>query len=497
MTAIPKIAIVGRPNVGKSALFNALCKKRIAIVDEAEGITRDRLYCETDIFGKACELIDTGGIDPRSKAPFNEQVKRQAEIAIEEADSIIMVVDVQVGITTLDMELARKLLTTHKPLCLAVNKIDNPAQEWEMHSFQELGISKIVAVSASQTWHMAELLETAIEGIPLQTQKEESLPGIKVAIVGRPNVGKSSLLNYLMGEERCIVSPIPGTTRDSIDIPCTYKDQLYTFIDTAGIRRKTAEKEVVDKFAYIRTTRAIERADLCLLMIDAQQGMTTQEKRIANEIEQMGKGCLVILNKWDLVKGFRMEHCFKSLEEDVPFLKHCPKLFMSAKTGRNVEKIFPHIQEIYESSKRRITTHQLNKFLTTAMQRTHPPMISGKRLRVYYMAQVGIEPPVFILFVNHPQLMTDAYKKYLYNQFREEYGYIGCPLRFYLKGKKRDEQRENRLESIEHDKHEKHHKHRAHEETSEFDEEDFDPRQELEDFELNEGDMQTDSSWYT
>lgn len=442
MSHIPKIAIVGRPNVGKSALFNAICRKRIAIVDEAEGITRDRLYCQSELFGRPFEAIDTGGIDPKSKAPFNEQVKRQAEIAIEEADSIIMVLDAQVGITPLDAQVARMLLQTKKPLCLAVNKIDHPSQEWQVHSFHELGIKNIVAVSATQSWHIAELLEKAFEGLEQKDEAEERAQGIKVAIIGRPNVGKSSLLNYLLDENRCIVSPIPGTTRDSIDIPFIHDDQMYTLIDTAGIRRKFAEKEVVDKFAAVRTSRAIERADLCLLMVDAQQGLTTQEKRIATEIEEAGKGCILLFNKWDLVKGFRMEHCLKSIQDDVPFLKHCPKIFMSALTGRNVDKIFEQIQEVYHGSQLRITTHQLNKFVGAAIQKTNPPMIGGKRLRIYYMAQVGIEPPTFVLFVNYPNLMTDTYKKYLYNQFREEYAFTGCPLRMYLKGKKREERRE-------------------------------------------------------
>lgn len=442
MSTLPKIAIVGRPNVGKSALFNAICNKRIAIVDEAEGITRDRLYCETELFGRPFEVIDTGGIDPRSKAPFNEQVKQQAEIAIEEADSIIMVVDVKIGVTPLDSEVAKMLLSTDKPLCLAVNKIDHPSQEWQQHSFHELGIKNIIAVSASQRWHIAELLETALDKVKPKNPDDEKIEGIKVAIVGRPNVGKSSLLNYLMDENRCIVSPIPGTTRDSIDIPFELNDQKYTLIDTAGIRRKFAEKEVVDKFAAIRTTKAIERADLCVLMLDAQQGLTTQEKKIASEIEEAGKGCVILFNKWDLVKGFRMEHCLKSIENDVPFLKHCPKLFISAKTGRNVDKIFTEVNNVYQASKTRITTHQLNKFIISAIQKTNPPMINGKRLRVYYMAQVGIEPPTFVFFVNYPNLMTETYKKYLYNQFREVYAFTGCPIRMFLKGRKRVEREE-------------------------------------------------------
>lgn len=440
---LPKLAIVGRPNVGKSALFNRICKKKIAIVDEAEGITRDRIYAESEIFGMPFEVIDTGGIDSRSKAIFNEQIKQQAEIAIEEADTIIMVVDSRTGITELDKEVARVLHRTQKPLCLAVNKIDNINEEHLIYQFQTLGIKQMIPVSAAQNWHVAELLEAAFANFDKAGIEEDTNPAINITIVGRPNVGKSSLVNYLLDEERVIVSPIAGTTRDSIDVSFTHGDEIYTLVDTAGIRRKGAEHEVVDKFAAIRTQRAIERSDICLLMLDAQQGITREEKKIANMIEEQGKGCILLFNKWDLVKGFRMEHCLKGIEEEVPFLKHCPKLFISATTGRNVDKIFDVVKEVHAESQKRITTHQLNKFIADSMQRNHPPMLQGKRLRIYYMAQVGVQPPKFILFVNFPNLMTDAYKKYLYNQFREIYGFTGVPLEIHLKGKKRDKRPEH------------------------------------------------------
>lgn len=457
MTHLPKLAIVGRPNVGKSALFNRISKKKIAIVDEAEGITRDRLYSKADFFGTPFEVIDTGGMDYQSHAIFNEHILRQAEIAIEEADTIVMVVDAHTGITKLDKEIAQILLKTKKPICLAVNKIDNLDQEVLMHEFHSLGIKKMVPVSAAQGWHIAELLETAFESFNKEVWEAAEDPAINVAIVGRPNVGKSSLVNFLLDEERCIVSPIPGTTRDSVDVSVTHGDDLFRLIDTAGIRRKHAEHEVVDKFAAIRTERAIERADICVLMLDAQQGMTTQDKKIANTIEEAGKGCILVFNKWDLVKGFRMEHCLKDVNEEVPFLRHCPKLFMSATTGRNVEKLFGTIKEVQEESLKRITTHQLNKFIEKSLQKTHPPMIKGKRLRIYYMAQVGVQPPKFVLFVNYPTLMTETYKKYLYNQFRETYGFLGVPLTLHLKGKKKSkaekhlkhEQDEAHLESHE------------------------------------------------
>lgn len=444
MNKLLKLAVVGRPNVGKSALFNRICKKKIAIVDEAEGITRDRLYAQADIFGYPFEVIDTGGIDPRSKAEFNELVKRQAEIAIEEADTIVMVVDGKIGVTELDKELARILLKTKKPLCLAVNKIDDLSKENLIIPFYSLGISKIVAVSAAQNWHIAELLEMAFE--KREAEEFETEETVKIALVGRPNVGKSSLINYLLEEDRCIVSPIPGTTRDSIDASFTHNGTHYTLIDTAGIRRKHSEHEVVDKFAAIRTERSIERTDICLFMLDAQSGITTQEKKIANTIEAEGKACILLFNKWDLVKGFRMEHCLQGIESEVPFLKHCPKIFISAKTGRNIDQIFDVVKQVHEDSMKRITTHQLNKFVAGAVQRVHPPMLQGKRLRIYYMAQVSVQPPKFVLFVNIPALMTEAYKKYLMNQFRLEYGFTGVPILFYLKGKKKPKAEEARAE---------------------------------------------------
>jgi GTP-binding protein len=435
MKKLPKLAIVGRPNVGKSALFNRICKKQVAIVDEAEGVTRDRLYANADYFGVPFQVIDTGGIDAKSKALFNEEVKRQAEIAIEEADTLVMVVDAKIGATSLDHELAKILLRMKKPVCLAVNKVDNEEKVRNLHDFHALGIKKMVPVSASQNWQIAELLEAAFEDLEISQEEVEGDKTIHVAIVGRTNVGKSSLINYILDENRCIVSPIPGTTRDSVDISFTHDNVAFTLIDTAGIRRKKAEHEVVDKFAAIRTERAIERADVCVLVLDSQQGITTQEKRIAGMIEEAGKGCVLLFNKWDLVKGFRMEHCLKEIEEEVPFLQYCPKLMISALTGRNVEKIFSIIKEVHEGSSLRIPTPQLNKFVELSIQKHHPAMLNGKRLRIYYMAQVDVQPPKFVLFVNNPNLMMDSYKKYLYNQFREEFGFPGVPLLFNLKGK--------------------------------------------------------------
>lgn len=429
-----KLAIVGRPNVGKSALFNRICNRKIAIVDEMEGVTRDRIYAEAEIFGSTFEVIDTGGIDAFSSDRYREEIRRQAEIAIQEADSIIMVVDGHVGITEADLELSRILLKTSKPVTLAVNKIDAYSHQAKIHDFYSLGISNILGVSALQGYQIAELLEMAWEGFTFNALPPAETR-ISLSIIGRPNVGKSTLVNAFLDEERCVISPEAGTTRDSIDIPFSYNGDLFTLIDTAGIRRKQAERDAVEKFAAIRTERAIERSDVCLLMLDAAEGLTAQEKKIANQIEEAGKGCILLVNKWDVVKGFRMEHCAQGIRAESPFLAHCPLLFIAAKTKRNIFNIFDHAKSVYQACRTRITTHQLNKFLERAIQINHPPMISGKRLRVYYMTQVTVSPPRFVLFVNKPALMSDTYKRYLINQFREQFDFIGTPIIFSLRGK--------------------------------------------------------------
>jgi len=303
-----------------------------------------------------------------------------------------------------------------------------------------------VACSAVQGFQIAELLEKAISYIPEVEEVTEMPPaGIRVAIVGRPNVGKSTLLNHLLHEERSIVSPIAGTTRDAIDVAVHHQGQDYLLIDTAGIRRKKSEKEVVDKFAAIRTEEAVEKADVCLLVLDSFEGFTTQEKRIASEIEEKGKSCILVFNKWDLMKNFRMEHALRGVREEIPFLSHCPTLFISAAKERNLDKIFPMIKEAYAERLKRITTGGLNKFIEGCLQKYHPPLIIGKRLRIYYMTQVVTNPPKFVLFVNNPTLMTETYKKYLINNFREVYGFSGCPLTLELRGKEPPAASEPRL----------------------------------------------------
>lgn len=436
---LPIIAIVGRPNVGKSALFNRICQKRISIVDEQEGVTRDRLYSRAELFGRQFQIVDTGGIDPTSQAEFNENIKSQALFAIQEADAIIFVVDGQVGATTIDREVAKILRKSSKPVVIAVNKIDRFENQKNVYDFQSLGISEMLPISAMQGFQIAELLEKTLSFIPEEKEPEieissEETP-IRVAIVGRPNVGKSTLLNAFLDEDRSIVSPIAGTTRDAIDVPVEVAGKKYLLIDTAGIRRKKAEKDVVDKFAAIRTEDAIDRADVCLLVLDSYEGITAQEKQIASEIEAKGKSCIILFNKWDLIQNLRMEHAKRGVEEAVPFLTHCPTIFFSALLKRNLGQIFPAIEKVYAERHRQITTGQLNKFIEGCLQRYHPPLLLGKRLRIYYMTQVQSAPPKFVVFVNNPTLMVESYRKYLINQFRKAYEFTGCPIEFELRGK--------------------------------------------------------------
>lgn len=429
-----KLALVGRPNVGKSALFNCICKKRIAIVDEAEGVTRDRLYAEAEWRGRPFLVIDTGGLDSQGRDPLNGAIRAQSEQAIAEADSVILVVDGRVGMTRGDQEVVRALHKSGKRITVAVNKIDSLHQRERVHEFYHLGVSQILPVSALHGYQIAELLELAWEGFSFEEEeaKEEE---IALAIVGRPNVGKSTLINALLQEPRCVVGPEAGTTRDSIDIPFRMGARAYRLIDTAGIRRKRGEHDPVDKFAALRTEAAIRRAHLILLLVNASEGITSQEKKIIAQIEEAGKTCMIGMNKWDLVHGFRMEHCLKALHEECAFLKHTPFLCLSATTGRNVDKLFPTLEEIYDQAKVRISTHQLNTFLIKAMQLNPPPVVQGKRLRIYYMTQVDVQPPRFVLFVNHPSLMSESYQRYLINQFRSHYPFPGTPLQIHIRGK--------------------------------------------------------------
>lgn len=439
------IAIVGRPNVGKSALFNAIVGKKLSIVDEAEGVTRDRLYGTSDFFGRPISLIDTGGM-LAADDPLAADITRQAEVAIEEADALIFVVDSKVGPIAQDYEVAKILRRSKKPIVLAINKVDgNRKWDQELADFSSLGIGQMQPISCTQKLYIAELLERLLRQIPPEEEPQKvDLFGAKlsVAFIGRTNVGKSSLLNCIAKEERALVSPLAGTTRDTIDsLYTTETGKSYLLIDTAGIRRRHKEKDVVEKFALIRTERAIERADLCVLIIDCQEGLTAEEKRIARDIEAAQKPCILLLNKWDLAEGFRMEHALKALENEPSYLAHCPKLIISAKTGRNVEKIFPLIDQVFQANSTRISTHTLNKALSSWMQAYHPPMVGTKRLRIYYMSQIAATPPTFVLFVNGKTLFGKGYERYIINQIRETFSLQGCPIKLLIRGKENEERK--------------------------------------------------------
>lgn len=429
------IAIVGRPNVGKSALFNRLAKRRLAIVDEEEGVTRDRLYAVIEGFGEKARIIDTGGLDFQLQDTLYQGVKAQSLKAVAEANLILFVVDGQVGPTHLDREVAKFLLKTGKPLLLTVNKIDGEAQEHLLHAFHCLGISEMVPVSALHGYKAAELAMRLTCGGGEEGAEEES--AISIALIGRTNVGKSTLLNCLSGTERSLVSDEPATTRDAIDAVVEHEEVRFRFVDTAGIRRKQKEKSALEKFARVRTDEAIERSDVCLLLIDAQEGMTVQEKKIAKLIEEKGRGLILLINKWDAVKGFGMGSVEKAIRLENPFLADCPILFISAKTGRNTAQIFPLVQTVYAGLTKETTTGELNRLLNRALEKVHPPMIKGKRLRIYYMTQTGYRPPAFVLFINHKPLITETYQRYLMHELRGGLGLIGCPLKFELRAKER------------------------------------------------------------
>ncbi len=438
------IAIVGRPNVGKSSLFNRIVGRRSSIVSEEEGVTRDRLYEKIDFFGTSVRVIDTGGIDNRENIPFASLVKNQALIAVQESQAIIMVVDGTVGPTIQDKEIADYLLKSGHPVILAINKIDHMKDIHNIHDFYELGIETMVAVSALHGNQVADLVEETLDKAAPLEEDVEMIPegAIRVAVIGRPNVGKSTFFNAILGQDRSIVSNIAGTTRDSINTLVHINDKPYVLVDTAGIKRKSKEKDVIEKFAHIRSENAIDKADVCILLLDSNEGMTHQEKKIAKLIEDSGKGCIIFFNKWDTVKGFRMEHAKQGFIMENEFLKHCPVIFGSAQTGRNLDQVFPAVDTVHEHMNLRIGTGELNRFVERCLQWNHPAMISGKRLRIYYTTQVEVNPPRFVLFVNYRERFDPSYLRYLTNKLREEYHFIGTPFRMEIRQKAQAEERE-------------------------------------------------------
>jgi len=437
----PIVAVVGRPNVGKSTFFNYLAGKRISIVEETPGVTRDRIYTEIEWRSKKFTLIDTGGIEPYSEDIIMQQMKRQAEIAIETADVIVFMVDAKEGMTATDKEVATMLRKSQKPVILTVNKVDRvgdpPA---EVYEFYNLAMGDMAIISSVHGLGMGDLLDTIFEHFPEGIDDEDDEEVIKVAVVGKPNAGKSSLINSILGEERVIVSNIPGTTRDAIDTHIENDGQKYTFIDTAGLRKRSKINETIEKYSTIRSWTAIERADVCLIMIDAEDGITEQDTKIAGYAHEQGKASIIVINKWDLVKKETgtLEEYRKVVHEGLGFMTYAPVLFISAKTGQRVNNVYELIKFVANQSAFRISTGMLNDLINEATAMVQPPSDKGKRLKIYYMTQIGVKPPTFVIFVNDLELFHYSYERYLENQLRKTFGFEGTPIRFIHRQKDKE-----------------------------------------------------------
>ena len=429
----PIVAVVGRPNVGKSTFFNYLAGSRISIVEDTPGVTRDRIYTEVEWRNRKFTLIDTGGIEPYSEDIIMQQMKRQAEIAIETADVIIFMVDAKDGMTATDKEVATMLRKSQKPVVLTVNKVDRVGDPPpEVYEFYNLGIGDMLTISSVHGLGMGELLDAVFDHFPEDINDEEDDDVIKVAVVGKPNAGKSSLINAILGEERVIVSNIPGTTRDAIDTNVENDGQKYTFIDTAGIRKRKKINESIEKYSAIRSWTAIERADVCLIMIDAEDGVTEQDTKIAGYAHEQGKASIIVINKWDLVKKETgtLEEYRKVVLESLGFMTYAPVLFISAKTGQRVNKIYELIKYVADQAAFRISTGMLNDLVNEAVAMVQPPSDKGKRLKIYYMTQIDVKPPTFVIFVNNLELFHYSYERYLENQLRKNFGFEGTPIKF-------------------------------------------------------------------
>ena len=437
--AKPLVAIVGRPNVGKSMLFNKLTGQRTSIVEDTPGVTRDRIYGECEWCGRTFSLVDTGGIEPDTDSEMLKFMRRQAEIGIELADAIIMVVDVRSGVTAADHDVATMLRKSRKPVCLAVNKCDsiglvNP----DVFEFYSLGIGDLFETSAVHGHGTGDMLDWVLENIPEDDTDEEEDDIIKVAIVGKPNVGKSSLLNRILGEERVIVSNIAGTTRDAIDSYFENETGKYCFIDTAGMRRKSKVDDAIEKFSNMRSVAAIERADVCLILIDANEGVTEQDTKIAGLVHEAGKAAIIVVNKWDAVEDKEtntMRDKENDVRHDLAYMTYAPVVFLSALTGARVDKIFQTIQDVHTQNTTRITTGALNSVLADATARVQPPTDKGRRLKIYYMTQASTKPPHFVIFCNDARLFHFSYQRYLENQIREVFGLQGTPIRITIRQK--------------------------------------------------------------
>lgn len=431
----PLVAIVGRPNVGKSTLFNKIVGKRIAIVEDTPGVTRDRIYADAEWLNYKFTLIDTGGIEPESEDIIAKQMRRQAELAIETANVIIFIVDGRAGITAADEEVADMLRRCKKPIVLVVNKVDHPKFEESIYDFYSLGIGTPISISAEQGLGIGDMLDEVVAGFSAMGDDEEE-HSIGIAVVGRPNVGKSSLVNALLGEERTIVSNVPGTTRDAIDSPFTYGGKEYTLIDTAGIRRKRAiEDETVERYSVIRSLAAIRRCDIALIVVDAERGLSEQDVRIAGYVHEEGKASVLVVNKWDAIEKdtYTVEKFKKEMLADLAFMSYVPMLFISAKTGQRVQKVMEMASFAYEQNSIRITTGKLNDIVNEAITMNDPPVNNGRRLRVYYSTQVSTCPPTFVIFVNEPDLMHFSYRRYLENYIRKSFSITATPIRLIIR----------------------------------------------------------------
>ena len=437
--AKPLVAIIGRPNVGKSMLFNKLTGQRTSIVEDTPGVTRDRIYGDCEWCGRTFSLVDTGGIEPGTDSDMLKFMRRQAEIGIELADAIIMVTDVRSGVTAADEEVAVMLRKSGKPVALAVNKCDSvgPTNP-DVYEFYSLGIGDLFETSAVHGHGTGDLLDWVLENIPEDDSQEEADDVIKVAIVGKPNVGKSSLLNRILGEERVIVSNIAGTTRDAIDSYFENETGKYCFIDTAGMRRKSKVDDAIERYSNMRSINAIDRADVCLILIDANEGVTEQDTKIAGLVHEAGKAAVIVVNKWDAVAD-KETNTMRDMEADVrqglSYMLYAPVVFLSALTGQRVDRLFQVIQEVHAQNTKRITTGALNSVLADATARVQPPTDKGRRLKIYYMTQASTKPPHFVIFCNDARLFHFSYQRYLENQIREVFGLQGTPVRLTIRQK--------------------------------------------------------------
>ncbi len=434
----PLVAIVGRPNVGKSMLFNKLCGQRLSIVEDTPGVTRDRLYAQCEWRNRVFDIVDTGGIEPGTDDQILSFMREQAEIAIQAATVIVFVCDIKTGMTAADQEVANMLLRSRKPVVLAVNKADQTGRENpDVYEFYNLGLGDPISVSALHGHGTGDLLDACFQYFPPDEEEEEEDDVIKVAVIGKPNVGKSSLINRILGEERVIVSNVAGTTRDAVDSYFENAKGKYRFIDTAGMRKKSKVDDRIEKFSVLRATMAIERSDVCLIMINAQEGVTEQDTKVAGLAHEAGKACIIVVNKWDAIEkdGKTMDKMRQDVMRDLSYMTYAPVLFISALTGQRVDRLFDLINYVNNQAATRISTGMLNTVLADATARVQPPTDKGRRLKIYYITQTGIRPPHFVCFCNDARLFHFSYQRYLENQIRSTFGLEGTPVRMTIRQK--------------------------------------------------------------